>query len=127
MPNAMAASTPSPSLDQQPWPGALGLSVGVATEDGAATITLGGDLDVASAPELSLVLARVLGDGCTEIFLDLTALELMDSAAIDLIARALPVIKQHGAHLVLRSPRPLIRRVLDLSGVSSLVSANAES
>jgi anti-anti-sigma factor len=94
------------------WPGSGQLKLNVVSADERAVVHLEGDFDAASAPQLALVLARLLGERHTEIILDLAGIELMDTAGATFIARAIQLVARHDGRLVLRSPRPLVERVL---------------
>jgi anti-sigma B factor antagonist len=75
-----------------------------------------GELDIATAPELERVLLddRVAGD---VVVLDLAGLEFMDSTGLRVIVRAAEAARRDGWELRLRSARPEVQRIFDLTGV----------
>lgn len=84
-------------------------------EDGVLTVTIRGELDAASIPALYGCLAQTLQGRPRLIVFDLAGVGFMDcaaAAAIIRICHALP----GGPRLVLRHPRPVVRRLLSLTG-----------
>ncbi len=90
-------------------------------QDQRAVVCLRGDLDMASAPDLSECLAHLEGRGATTLVLDLAELRFCDSTGL----RELLLLHDHavgvGAHLVVRSPTPALLRLFELTGTSHLL------
>lgn len=87
-----------------------------------AALVVAGELDVASGPPLEHAVARVL-DGQGEDFrLDLTALTFMDSTGARSLVRVHHRLEAIGRRLVLVSPTPPVRRVLELLGLDGLIA-----
>jgi stage II sporulation protein AA (anti-sigma F factor antagonist) len=85
------------------------------------TLFVTGELDVASGPALEHAVARVL-DGQSEDFrLDLSALVFMDSTGARSLLRVHNRLEALGRRLVLVSPTPPVRRVLELLGLDKLI------
>jgi len=79
------------------------------------TLTLTGRLDTHTAPDLDRELDRVLqaGDHKHLVF-DLTNLEYLSSAGIRCLLRARKSLEPKGGKVVLLSPQPPVRKVLDI-------------
>ena len=93
-------------LDRSEWP---------------ATLVISGELDVASGPVLEHAVARVV-DGQGEDFrLDLSELTFMDSTGARSLVRVHHRLESIGRRLVLVSPTPPVRRVIELLGLDGLV------
>ena len=86
-----------------------------------AVVTLSGELDLASAPELQACLEDVVADGATTVVVDLDDLAFCDSTGISALVRAAHHARSGGRRLVLRRPRPGVRRVLEITGVTSVL------
>jgi anti-sigma B factor antagonist len=88
-----------------------------ASQDGVLTVTIRGDLDVVTAPALRGYLAQALHERPRLVVFDLAGVGFMDCAAAAAIrtCHALP----GGPRLVLRHPRPVVRRLLSLSGLDA--------
>jgi anti-anti-sigma factor len=87
------------------------------SEDGVLTVTIRGDLDVATAPVLCGYLAQALPERPRLIVFDLAGVGFMDCAAAAAIktCHAMP----GGPRLVLCHPRPVVRRLLSLTGLDA--------
>lgn len=97
-------------------------SANVERTDGAAVVQLFGELDLASAPELQACLGEVVAGTDPEVvlYVDLAELSFCDSTGISALVRAANAIRRNGRRLVLRRPRPGVRRVLEITGVISM-------
>lgn len=94
---------------------ALGLTV--EAREGARVVTLSGELDLATAPELRERLHRVLADGCPLIVLDLDEVGFLDSSAIGVLVGTRRRARQADGEVALVCTAPRILRVLELTGL----------
>jgi anti-sigma B factor antagonist len=92
------------------------LDVAVEHLDGTVLVCPIGELDLASAPELERVLERLAGEP-SAIVLDLSGLTFADCAGLRPVREALCRGATLGRHVRLSSPRPAVRRVLNLTGL----------
>jgi len=79
-----------------------------------------GEVDLATASELDDCLASVLARDPLDLTLDLSATEFMDCSGFSLIVRA----RTHHPdefRVILRRPRPFLRRVLGLLDLDALL------
>ena len=83
---------------------------------GFTRVTLCGELDLATAPQLADALANA-PDGAAVVILDLSGLTFMDSTGIRVILRAEQHARMHGAELVVVRPPDAVMRVLELVGL----------
>ena len=84
-------------------------------------VSLVGELDLSSAPVLAETLDQVL-DRCPQVVtLDLSGLDFIDSTGLSLLARTSKALKGYDGRLRLLSPRPAVRRVLELVGLHPLL------
>lgn len=98
-------------------------AVDVRTIPGEIVLSLRGELDIATQPLLARALAEVDGSDA-RIVLDLSDLTFIDCANIGLIHDARVLAGMRGTFLELRSPRPDIQRVLELTGLVPTASAD---
>ena len=80
-----------------------------------AVLTVTGDLDLITRPVLADRLSEVLSTSPRRLVLDLAGAGFMDCGSARMVAgagRFLPA----GGRLIIRHPRPVIRRVLELTG-----------
>ncbi|MFD9461802.1 STAS domain-containing protein [Streptomyces sp. NPDC060027] len=90
---------------------------------GIALITVAGELDVETAPELRNRLADQIRGGHRHLLLDLSAVPFMDSSGINALLKAHDETGRAGGSVCLVSPAPVVRRVLDLTGVSLTIAS----
>jgi anti-sigma B factor antagonist len=88
-------------------------------EHGVQTISVRGELDLSTAPELEGPLNEVLESGEGSVLLDLSECEFIDSTGIALIVRAWQRLDggENGRTLVLCSQNDQVRRVLEITGL----------
>jgi anti-anti-sigma factor len=88
-------------------------------ENGVRTISVRGELDLSTAPELEGPLDQALESDEGSVLIDLTQCEFIDSTGIALIVRAWQRLQNgdHGRSLVLCSQNDQVRRVLEITGL----------
>jgi anti-sigma B factor antagonist len=93
-------------------------------EGGIHALTVRGELDMNTAPELERKLDEALADPNALIMLDLSECEFIDSTGIALIVRAWQRLNGDGGEgrLVLCCINHQVRRLLKITGVESSIS-----
>lgn len=87
-------------------------------DEGSDTVfVLRGELDPHTAPDLRNQLDRVLESGRSRLVLDLAGLTFIDSSGLRVVISAHKDTVERGGGLVLRSPSPTTRRLLDITGL----------
>jgi anti-anti-sigma factor len=88
-------------------------------ESGVWTISVRGELDLSTAPELEGPLDQALENDEGSVLIDLTQCEFIDSTGIALIVRAWQRLQSgdNGRALVLCSQNDQVRRVLEITGL----------
>jgi anti-sigma B factor antagonist len=99
------------------------LSVSEARVGHRLVLAAAGEIDVASADELRDALAAAVSSGAAEIWLDLTAIEFMDSTGITAIVEARSVIAPRRFALI--CPDGPVRRVIEISGIDREIAIHA--
>jgi anti-anti-sigma factor len=85
------------------------------------TISLSGELDLATSGEVERELERVEATDAESIVLDLSDLTFMDSTGVRLIVQAHQRSRADANRLALLRGPAAVQRVLELSGVSGLL------
>lgn len=86
------------------------------------TITLAGDLDPATAPQLEEALATVVSDQTVgRVVLDLSGLSFLDSSGLRVLVAAREALGSRDADLALKGPTANTRRLLDITGLSEVI------
>ena len=88
-------------------------------QNGVLTISVRGELDLSTAPELEGPLDQALENDEGSVLIDLTQCEFIDSTGIALIVRAWQRLQSgdNGRALVLCSQNDQVRRVLEITGL----------
>ena len=86
-----------------------------------AVLEVAGELDLAYAGELRDKLAEASTPG-GHVVVDLGRVEFLDSTALGVLVAAAKRLHGTGGELVVRSPRPHIRRVFELTGLDRVLA-----
>ena len=106
--------------DEDPRAALLDLSVDPGP---TTTITLVGELDPATAPQLDAAVDQVLQrEGLERVVLDLAGLTFLDSSGLRVFVTAREALSTRGAELVLSRPSANTQRLLDITGLGEIIS-----
>jgi anti-sigma B factor antagonist len=83
--------------------------------EGDAVVTVRGDIDERTAPQLWQYLSYLVGQGHHHLVLDLRGMVLIDSAGVEVLARVSAWTRRKGGDLVLRSVSPALAEQLQLA------------
>jgi anti-sigma B factor antagonist len=78
-----------------------------------AEVSVVGDVDLETSPRLLDALAEAIGSASGDLTVDLAGVDFIDAAGIGVLVSAANQVRTGGARLVVRSPSPAVRRVLD--------------
>jgi anti-anti-sigma factor len=112
------ASEPADSPPSKEATMATSLQSAVTPSDGDAIVTVRGDIDADTAPQLRTHLGYLIGQCHYHIVLDLAGMVLIDSAGVDVIVRAAAWTRQQDGDFVVRSASPAAAELLDLAGLT---------
>lgn len=87
-------------------------------------IVVSGELDFHSAPELRNKILAALNEGTNRLVLDMGALEFIDSSGLSVIIAGFKRFKERGGELKLRSLTERTRKVLEISGLSRVLTSD---
>jgi anti-sigma B factor antagonist len=87
--------------------------------DGRPVLSVSGEIDLAIAGRFAEELESLVGANGSSAVVDLSAVEFIDSSGIRELLKAKSTAETAGGDLVLLSPSPACRRVLEISGVWS--------
>jgi anti-sigma B factor antagonist len=91
------------------------LSIQAHRQQDRHTLVLTGELDLASAPELEVMVAEACTDGASEIVLDLSRLRFMDSSGLKAILSARSLCAANGCELYLTPAQEPVHRLFELT------------
>ena len=103
----------SPPFSCKDHPSALDISAR-ARRDAALVLAFRGEADAAAGPLLAHALAQATTYGHTRIAIDLADLEFIDTHCLSILFDTHERLRECGGDLMLMSPQPAVRRLLDI-------------
>ena len=94
-----------------------GLTVTRSETPGGHTISVAGRLSQANAPKLAGALEDDIAAGHREMVLDLSEVDYVSSAALEVLKQTSERLSQAGGRLLLSNPTPPVRVALELAGI----------
>jgi anti-sigma B factor antagonist len=93
------------------------LALDVTTDDTGTTVSVVGELDPHTVPELEGLLTELIGATPTppRVTLELSGVRFVDSSGLRVILSAREGLLQQDARLVLRSPSDAVLRLLEIT------------
>lgn len=88
-----------------------------ADEDGSPIVILGGELDSSNIDQLTEAVASILALRPKRLIFDLSELRFMDSAGISVLVGIAAQIEA----LQIRDPTPIVRRLIEVTGLSGVL------
>ena len=92
------------------------LDIEVRTEGNVCVVVVGGEVDMATAPQLDAALATVEGD----VVVDLAAVTFLDSSGIGVLVKAAQRASAAGHVLRTRAERDNVWRTLQITSLADL-------
>jgi anti-anti-sigma factor len=80
-------------------------------------LVVGGELDLATAPQLTSAALGLAERGTHHLVVDARRLTFCDSAGLTAFVRVATRLKESDGRLAVAGPTPIVRRVLELSGL----------
>ena len=85
-------------------------------ESGAdAVVSLGGEVDLYTAPELKQELHRLVGEGATRIVIDMTDTTFIDSTTLGVLLSVVKRVRPEGGSVVLVCPDRNVKRIFEIT------------
>lgn len=97
------------------------MQITINDDGSAATLTMVGRLDIAGAEVVALPLATLCGSK-SALFLDMAGVTFIASMGLRHLVSAAKTMGRRGGRLVLLNPSATVREVVELSGLSNLLS-----
>jgi len=98
----------------------------VALPGPQTTISLAGELDPATAPELQARLSALADDpAVTSVVIDLSQISFLDSSGLRVLVAGNEALRTRSADLILRGPSDNVRRILQVTGLSDLITVES--
>ena len=78
-----------------------------------------GDLDLATAPQLASVALALVESGARDLIVDAEKLAFCDSSGLTVFVQIVNRLEPTAGRLTIAGPTPIVRRVLELSGLTN--------
>jgi len=93
------------------------MSLNIAKEDHGQrpVLTVDGDLDLATAPQLTSVALALIENGAADVIVDAQKIGFCDSSGLTAFVQI--ANRLENGRLAIAAPTPILRRVLELSGL----------
>ena len=101
--------------------GAPQFGVVVSENDGTSVVTVKGELDIFTAPRLSTVLSDLVDSG-KDVVVALGDTAFMESTGIAVLAQTHFALEERGKRLTIDAPRHNVFKVLELSGLTGIIT-----
>jgi anti-anti-sigma factor len=95
----------------------MSLTISSVPHDSVTLISVDGELDLATAGDLSALTIRLIEEGNSRLVFDLSGLTFCDSTGLTVFVRAKNRLDEVGGRISLAAPSPIVQRVLDVSGL----------
>jgi anti-sigma B factor antagonist len=99
----------------------LSFRVDASSRPGLETVSVSGELDQATAPELRSALSEALGNAHGAVLIDLSDCGFIDSTGLSLLVEAKRRLDQENRGFGVCCPDDDVRRLLELTGISKAV------
>jgi anti-anti-sigma factor len=103
-----------------------GFAASVSTTGDVALVTLAGEADLSARADFSAALDDALATDAPKVVLDVARLSYLESACLRAVLHAHRTADEHGRRLVMRNVHGIVRRVLDVAGVSAVLIENGD-
>jgi len=103
------------------------LRMSVSAGERGPLITLSGEADITNAAELSELITAQLSGGTRHLAIDAAGLAFADSASVHVLLAAARTLNERGGGLLLLRPQRPISVLLQLIGVSELITIREET
>ncbi|RJL32213.1 STAS domain-containing protein [Bailinhaonella thermotolerans] len=102
------------------------LKVSTRSHAGNTIIAVSGEIDLYTAPRLQAEFTRLLAERPDRVVIDMAGVEFCDSTGMNVLLSALKRLKEAGGVLEVASPRPAVRKILQVTGLDSVFIVHDE-
>lgn len=96
------------------------LNISSRSQEDVAVVTVCGEVDLYTAPQLRSELVGVLEDGARRLVIDMSRVEFCDSTGISVLLSAMKRSRDKGGDLELVAPKSAVTKVLEVTGLDAV-------
>jgi anti-sigma B factor antagonist len=93
----------------------------------SATVVLDGEIDIATCPAIRRFLMAAISGGHVQLAVDVSGVTFIGAAGIGVLVAAANRAREAGGGLVLLTPSPQVRRLLDVFHLDAILPAAQRS
>ena len=93
----------------------------VTDHHNCAVLAVTGEVDVATAPQLRQEAVRLAASGHTNLVIDLSGVDFLDSTGLGVIVGVLKRVRTHGGELAVAGAENHVRKVFEITRISDIV------
>ncbi|MFD3688350.1 STAS domain-containing protein [Nocardiopsis sp. NPDC058631] len=101
------------------------LKISSRSQEDVAVVTVGGEIDLYTAPQLRSELVGALEDGARRLVIDMSRTDFCDSTGISVLLSAMKRSRDKGGDLELVAPKPAVMKVLKVTGLDEVFVIHA--
>lgn len=98
-----------------------GFRLDVQERDGCAVLSVSGEVDLATAPQLRQQLVDLVGDGHRRVVVDMTGTEFLDSTGLGALVAGLKRLRAHDGEMRVVCTTPRVRKVFEITHVDRVL------
>ena len=103
----------------------MDFDVETTERDGVNVLTLRGEIDVYTAPQLRQTIVDLVDGGATKIVVDMRMVEFLDSTGLGVLVEGLRRIKSKDGDLSIVATQDKILKIFDITGLNRAFSLHA--
>jgi anti-sigma B factor antagonist len=107
-------------------PDQMSLSITRPANSSVDYVQILGDVDLSNSDALAAAARRIIDDGGDSICVDLGGITFMDSTLVEFLLHVRASEGRSPRHLVLCRPRPMARRVIEVTGLEDLATVQSD-
>lgn len=88
--------------------------------DGKTIVSVGGEIDVYTAPKLRDKITELVGDGRYQIVIDMEAVEFLDSTGLGVLVGGLKKVRAHDGTLELVCNQDRLLKIFRITGLAKV-------
>jgi anti-sigma B factor antagonist len=102
------------------------LRITTSKEDLSDVLSLIGEIDMASAPELQRACMAAVDDGAKKVILDTSGVTFIDSTGLGVIIALQKRLRAEGGEASIRNPSSVLRRLIQVTNLDRVVPVEGE-
>lgn len=105
----------------------MDLSLATHEVDGTTIVTVGGEIDVYTAPKLRDKITELVGGGAYRLVVDLEAVEFLDSTGLGVLVGGLKKVRAHDGSLRLVCTQDRLLKIFRITGLAKVFDIHASA